>query len=183
MKLFKKLSIGWCAKGRDRLFATLPLIYVVLLAAWMGWAGQAGYFARDWGPTAFVLAALFLIASATGWLRGGRSRWSALAIAVLASYAGWTVASLLDSYPGRRRLARRGADASVPARLLGRGWPDGVWILTALGAPRVGLGTADCGAAHAGGPHLAHRLPLRESPVVRTAQYCDGEVAFLLVPF
>ena len=96
-KLFKKLSIGWCAKGRDRLLATLPLIYVVLLAAWMGCAGQAGYFARDWGPTAFVLAALFLIASATGWLRGGCSRWSALAIALFASYAGWTFASLLWS--------------------------------------------------------------------------------------
>src|SRR5215212_7367887 len=75
---------------------TLALIALVLIAAVMG-AADGGYFTRQWAPATLVLAALALIASLTGVLRGARSQWGSLALGLFAAYTAWTFASLLWS--------------------------------------------------------------------------------------
>jgi hypothetical protein len=61
-----------------RLAPTLVLIVVVLLASWMGAVG-GGFFIGQWALSAFALAALALIASVAGILRGKGYRWSTVA--------------------------------------------------------------------------------------------------------
>src|SRR5215218_8163002 len=75
---------------------TLALVALVLFVAWMG-AAYGGYFTRQWAPATLVLAALALIASLTGVLRGARSQWGNLALGLFATYTVWTFASLLWS--------------------------------------------------------------------------------------
>jgi len=72
----------------------LVLIALVLFVAVMG-AAQGGYFTSQWAPATLVLAALALIASLTGILRGAGSRWGNLALGLFAAYTAWTFASLL----------------------------------------------------------------------------------------
>ena len=72
----------------------MVLIALVLFVAVMG-AAQGGYFTSQWAPATLVLAALALIASLTGILRGAGSRWGNLALGLFAAYTARTFASLL----------------------------------------------------------------------------------------
>ncbi len=182
-RLFTKLFAGWPAKRQDQLLATLPLVFAVLLAAWMGWAGEAGYSTSDWAPPAFVLAALFLLASATGWLWGARSRWSALAIVFFAAYATWTFASLLWS--SNQGDAWRGAGQTLLYLLA-------FWVavgLIASGASRRGVLLATVLGPVAVASFTLSDLTSRTDHLFEnyrlygTVQYFNGEAALLLVPF
>ena len=72
------------------------LVAVVLLASWMGTTG-GGYFVSGWAPAALVLAALALIASLVGVLRGAGSWRGNAALGLFAAYTVWTLAPLLWS--------------------------------------------------------------------------------------
>src|SRR5829696_5232170 len=75
---------------------TLALVALVLFVAVLG-AAYGGYFTSQWAPATLVLAALALIASLTGVLRGGGSAWGNLTLALFAAFTVWTFASLLWS--------------------------------------------------------------------------------------
>ncbi len=181
--LLKNFVTRTSARNRDRLFATLPLIYVVLLASWMGGANEGGYSVVDWAPTALVLAALFLIGSATGWLWGAGSRWSAMTIAIFISYTAWTFASLLWS--PNQGDAWRGAGQTllyllafwVAVGLIASGASRRLVLLaTALGPAVVALYTL---------LNLASSLEylFEDYRLYGIVQYYNGEAAFLLIPF
>src|SRR5918999_1052058 len=83
------------AGGRKKIAPATPIaVAVVLLGSLMGGANEGGYFVGDWTPAAFVVAALLLVISALGWLRGMQYWWSMLAIALFAAYMVWTSLSL-----------------------------------------------------------------------------------------
>src|SRR5215208_5376461 len=84
------------ALEKKRPAPTLALIALVLFVAVMG-AAHGGYFTSQWAPATLVLAALALIASLTGVLRGARTRWGNAALGLFAAFAVWTFASLLWS--------------------------------------------------------------------------------------
>lgn len=180
--LFKKSS-GEVAKSRSRLFATLTLVPVVLLAAVMGGANEAGYFVRDWAPTAFVLAALLLVVASAGRLPGARFPWSALAIALFAAYAGWTFASLLwspnrgDAWLGAGQTLLYLLAFWVAVSLIVSG-ASRRWVLLAsvIGPAIVALFTLPNLASH------THYF-FENDRLFGTVQYYNGEAAFLLVPF
>jgi tetratricopeptide (TPR) repeat protein len=170
-------------KDRDRLFTTIPLVYVILLATWMGGAREGGYFEVDWAPSAFMLAALFFVASITGWLWGARSRWSALAIASFAAYTAWTFASLLWS--ANQGDAWRGAGQTllyllafwIAVGLIACG-ASRHWVLLAsvLGPATVAVFTL---------LNLTSRLQylFENNRLYGSVQYHNGTAAFLLIPF
>ena len=79
---------------RKRLAPTLVLIAVVLLATWTGAVG-GGDLVGEWAPVALVLAALALIASVAGVLRGVGSGWGHAALGLFVAYTVWTFTSLL----------------------------------------------------------------------------------------
>ncbi len=174
---------GWSAKGRDRLFVTAPLVFVVLLAAWMGWAGEGGYSTRYWAPPAFALSLLFLVASVTGWLRGARSRWGALAIVLFAAYAVWTFASLLwspnqgDAWRGAGQTLLYMLAFWIAVGLLSSGasrrW---VFLASVFGPVAVALFTLMTLTSRAN--YIFH-----DDRLYGSVQYYNGEAAFLLVPF
>jgi tetratricopeptide (TPR) repeat protein len=180
---FKNLIAEMYPKDLDRLFATLPLVFVVLLAAWMGGASEGGYFEVDWAPSAFALAALFLVASVTGWLWGARSPWSTLAITAFAAYTAWTFAALLWS--PNQGDAWRGAGQTllyllafwVAVGLIASG-ASRRWVLlaSALGPTTVALFTL---------LSLTSRLQylFENNRLFGTVQYHNGTAAFLLIPF
>ncbi len=181
--LIKNLSAGKYTRGRGRLFATIPVVYVVLLAAWMGGAQEGGYFEVDWGPSALTLAALFLVASVTGWLWGARSRWSSLAIASFAAYTGWTFASLL--WAPNQGDAWRGAGQTllyllafwIAVGLIASGasrrW---VLLVSALGPAPVALFTLLSLTSHL-------QFLFENNRLYGSVQYSNGTAAFLLIPF
>ena len=84
------------ALEKKRPAPTLALIALVLFVAVMG-AAYGGYFTSQWAPATLVLAALALLASLTGVLRGTGSEWGNLALGLFGAYAVWTFASLLWS--------------------------------------------------------------------------------------
>lgn len=168
--------------GTNRVPPTLALICVVLLAAWMGDA-EGGYFVGEWGPSAFVLAALVLFVSAVGFFRSTKLRWAILALGLLAAYAAWTSASLLWS--PNKGDAWLGAGQTLLYLLV-------FWVavaLVALGASRRWVLTASVV-----GPAVIAALTLAtlgsrldelfaNSRLTGTVGYYNGEAAFLLVPF
>ncbi len=171
------------SKGRGRLFASLPLVSVVLLAALLGGAKEAGYFVGAWAPVVFVVAALFFVTSATGWLRIAWYPWSALAVALFAAYATWTFASLLwasnrgDAWLGAGQTLLYLLTFWVAVGLLALG-ASRRWALLAsvLGPAAIALLTL---------LNLASRTDylFEDSRLFGTVQYYNGEAAFLLVPF
>src|SRR5829696_1480651 len=171
-----------------RLLPTLGLLAVVLLATWMG-NEQGGYFVGTWGPVALILAALALIASVGGALRSAGSRWSALALALLAAYAVWTFPSLLWS--PNRGDAWLGAGQTLLYLLA-------FWL--AVGLLSLGASRRWALAASVGGPAMVAALTwwqliprmdeffgdaeLTETGrLLGTVGYYNAEAAFFLVPF
>src|SRR5215211_5274029 len=168
---------------KKRLGPTLALVALVLFVAWMG-AAYGGYFPRQWAPATLVLAALALIASLTGVLRGTRSRWGNLALGLFAIYTAWTFASLLWS--PNRGDAWAGAGQTLLYLLM-------FWlavVLVSLGASRRWvLAASAMGPAIVAALTLLSLTPPRieelfyDSRLEGTVGYRNGEAAFLLVPF
>jgi hypothetical protein len=79
-----------------RLWPTLVLVAVVLLASWMGEA-KGGYYVSEWALVVILLATLALITSVAGAFRATGSWWSAMALGLFVAYTAWTFASLLWS--------------------------------------------------------------------------------------
>lgn len=169
-------------QDRKKLGSTVVLVALVLLAAWLGDA-SGGYFVGDWAPVVFVLAAVAVIASLAGVLRGPGSWWGNAALSFFAAYAAWTALSLLWS-PNR-------GDAWVGTGqtflyLLSFG---SATAFLALGASRRWVM-----AASVLGPSVVAALTLinlvprigdlfDDDRLVGSVGYYNGEAAFLLVPF
>ena len=182
-RLTEALSGERYAKGRDRLFASLPLVLVVLFSAWLGGAKEAGYFVGAWALGVFALAALLFVTSATGWLRITLYPWSTFALVLFAAYATWMFASLL--WAPNRGAAWLGAGQTLLYLLA-------FWIaigLLALGASRRWVLLASVL-----GPAIVALFTLlnltsrtddlfKDNRLFGTVQYYNGEAAFLLVPF
>ncbi|MGH3089830.1 MAG: O-antigen ligase family protein [Rubrobacteraceae bacterium] len=162
-----------------RVFSTVALILVVLLASWMGHA-YGGYFVGDWGLAAFVLAALMLVAAVGGALGGASSWWSAASTSVFIGYAAWTFASLMWS--ANRGDAWLGAGLTLFYLLA-------FWLVisfVALGASRRRVLVAS-----AIGPGLVAAFMIasgiedlfRNERLLGSVGYYNGQAAFLLVPF
>src|SRR5215207_2261859 len=162
---------------------TLALIALVLFVAVMG-AAQGGYFTSQWAPATLVLAALALIASLTGILRGAGSQWGNLALGLFAAYAGWTFASLL--WAPNQGDAWVGAGQTLLYLLA-------FWLV--LGLVSLGASRQWVLAASALGPAVVAALtwfaltPTRieelfqDNRLEGTVGYYNGEAAFFLVPF
>src|SRR5919112_983437 len=166
-----------------RLAPTLALVAVVLLASWMG-SLDGGYFVRGWAPAALVLAALALIASLVGVLRGAGSWRANAALSLFAAYTVWTFASLLWS--PNRGDAWLGAGQTLLYLLA-------FWVaagLVSLGATRRWvLAASALGPAVVAALTLFSLIPPRieelflDGRLEGTIGYRNGEAAFLLVSF
>src|SRR5215213_10039036 len=166
-----------------RLAPTVVLVAVVLLASWMGTL-DGGYFVSGWAPAALLLAALALIASLVGVLRGAGSWWGNAALGLFAAYTVWTFASLLWS--ANRGDAWLGAGETLLYLLA-------FWVaagLVSLGATRRWVLTASAmGPAVVAALTLLSLTPPRieelfdNSRLEGTVGYRNGEAAFLLVSF
>src|SRR5215212_4447665 len=166
-----------------RLAPTVVLVAIILLASWMGTL-DGGYFVRGWVPAALLLAALALIASLVGVLRGAGSWWGNAALGLFAAYTLWTFASLLWS--ANRGDAWLGAGESLLYLLA-------FWI--AAGLVSLGASRRWVLAASAIGPAIVAALTLLSLTPPRieelflygrlegTIGYRNGEAAFLLVSF
>src|SRR5215210_1172485 len=171
------------ALEKKRPAPTLALIALVLFVAVMG-AAYGGYFTSQWAPATLVLAALALLASLTGVLRGASSEWGNLALGLFGAYAVWTFASLLWS--PNQGDAWVGAGQSLLYLLV-------FWL--ALGLVSLGASRRWVLAASALGPAIVAALTLlsltpprieelfENSRLEGTIGYRNGEAAFLLVPF
>jgi hypothetical protein len=170
--------------GRKRIAPPTPIaVVVVLLGSLMGGANEGGYFVGDWAPAAFVVAALLLVISVLGWLRGMQYWWSMLAIALFAAYTAWTSLSL--SWSPNQGDAWLGAGQTllyllvfwITVSLIASGALRR-WILLAstLGPGIVALFTL---------LNLTSRMQylFENNRLFGTIQYYNGEAAFLLVPF
>src|SRR5215218_6395265 len=169
----------------DRLTPTLALVVVVLLATWLGTEnGNGGYFVGQWALVALILAALALIASATGVVRSMGSRWSTVALGLFAAYTVWTFATLLWS--PNQGDAWLGAGQTLLYLLA-------FWLATglvSLGAMRRWvLAASVMGPAIVAALTLLSLTPPRieelfdNSRLEGTVGYRNGEAAFLLVSF
>ena len=166
-----------------RLYPTLALAFVVLLAAWMSNAANGGYFVGDWAWPAFALAVGTLFVAFIGPLGGVDSRWAVLALGLFGAYTGWTLISLL--WAANKGAAWLGAGQThlyLLAFLMTVG-------LVALNASRRWvLAVASLGPATIAALTLL-ALPTRsgelfdDGRLVGTVGYYNGEAAFLLVPF
>lgn len=174
---------------QKRLVPTLALVYVVLLASWMGEIGSGATVVGSWAPYTLSLAALTLVASTAGALRFAASRWASTALGLFAAYAAWTFASLLWS--PNRGDAWVGAGMTLLYLLA-------FWLaagLVALGASRRWvLAASAIGPAIVAAftlPRLVPRMDLLfltefdigDGRLHGTVGYSNGEAAFLLVPF
>src|SRR5215211_690409 len=149
----------------------------------MGTVG-GGYFTGQWAPAALVLAALALIASLVGVLRGAGSPWGNVALGLFAAYTVWTFASLLWS--PNRGDAWLGAGQTLLYLLT-------FWLaacLVSLGATRRSvLTTSVIGPAIVAALTLLSLTPPRieelflNDRLEGTIRYRNGEAAFLLVSF
>ncbi len=147
-------------------------------------AASGGYFSSQWAPATLVLAALALVASLTGVLRGAGSEWGNLALGLFAAYTVWTFASLLWS--PNRGDAWVGAGQTLLYLLA-------FWL--AVGLVSLGASRRWVLAASALGPAVVAALTLISLTPPRieelfegnrlegTVGYYNGEAAFLLVPF
>src|SRR5215212_6926865 len=171
------------ALEKKRPAPTLALIALVLFVAVLG-AAYGGYFTSQWAPATLVLAALALIASVAGVLRGAGSEWGNLALGLFAAYTVWTFASLLWS--PNQGDAWAGAGQTLLYLLT-------FWL--AVGLVCLGASRRWVLAASAIGPAIVAALTLLSLTPPRieelfetnrlegTVGYYNGEAAFLLVPF
>src|SRR5918994_2452428 len=175
------------ALEKKRPAPTLALVALVLFVAVLG-AAYGGFFTSQWAPAALVLAALALIASLTGILRGAGSQWGNLALGLFAAYTALTFASLLWS--PNQGDAWVGAGQTLLYLLA-------FWLAVAL----VSLGASRRWvlAASALGPALVAALTWLALTTPRIEELLDfergngrligtvgnyhGEAAFFLVPF
>ena len=177
-----KQSLGNLMKDRDRLPPTLGLVCVVLLAAWMGNANGA-YLVDGWAPPVFVLAALVLLVSVTGFFVRTRLRWGALALGLFTAYTAWTFVSLLWSPnkgeawlgAGQTLLYLLAFWAAIAFVTLGasRRW--------ALAASVLGPAAIAAFTLQSLGPRLGELFA--NDRLIGTVGYYNGEAAFLLVSF
>ena len=171
------------ALEKKRPAPTLALVALVLFVAVMG-AAYGGYFMSQWAPATLILAAVALLASLTGILRGAGSEWGNLALGLFGAYAVWTFASLL--WAPNQGDAWLGAGQTLLYLLV-------FWLavgLVSLGASRrwVLAASAICPAIIAALTLLSLTPPRVEnlfenSRLEGTVGYYNGEAAFLLVPF
>ncbi len=164
-----------------RLAPTLVLVSIVLLASWMGYA-NGGYFVREWALVVFILAALALITSVAGVSRGTGSRWSIIALGLVAAYTAWTFASLLWS-PNRGDAWLGAGQTSLYLLAF--------WLalgLVSLGASRRWVLTASAlGPALVAAFTMLTLVPRVEdlfenNRLLGTVGYYNGEAAFFLGP-
>lgn len=176
------LNIFKGLKERGRLYPTLALVFVVLLAAWMGNA-NGGYFVGDWAWPAFVLIAAALLAAALAPFGGVGLRWAVLALGLFVAYTAWTLVSLLWS-------ANKG-DAWLGA---GQAYLYLLVFLVTVALVVLNASRRWVLAASSLGPAVIAALTLLALPartgtlfdnerLVGTVGYYNGEAAFLLVPF
>ena len=168
--------------GRGRLYPTLALAFVVLLASWMGDA-NGGYFVGDWAWPAFVLVAGALLVAILAPFGGVGLRWAVLALGLLVAYTAWTLASLLwsankgDAWLGAGQtylyLLAFLVTVALVASNASRRW---VLAASALGPAAIAALTLLALPARTGTLFDNDRL-------VGTVGYYNGEAAFLLVPF
>lgn len=178
--MFKRSALG--SKDRERLYPTVALVGVALLAAWMG-NFDGGYFVGNWSPPAFILAITALLIVAIAPFGGISLRWAVLSLGLFAAYTSWTMASILwSSNRGDAWLATGQTYLYLLAFLV-------TVALIALGASRRWVL-----AATVLGPGVIAALTLLALPsrigeffdddrLVGTVGYYNGEAAFLLVPF
>ncbi len=144
------------------MFSTVALVFIVVLASWMGYA-YGGYFVGDWGLAAFVLAALMLVAAAAGVLGGASSWWSAASTSLTLFYllAFWLVTSFVALGASRRLvLVASAIGPGLVAAFMATGLTSGIddlfrneRLLGMLHAPGCGLA----------GLHLAPRPGRRDA--------------------
>lgn len=182
MQRLLKPSAKSAPKDQDRLWPSVVLVFVFLLAAWMGNA-NGGYFASDWALPTLILAALAVLVSAIGPLDGAKLGWSVPALGLLVAYTAWTLASLL--WASNRGDAWLGAGQTFLYLL--------AFLVTvafvALGASRrwvlaasvVGPAIVAAFTLQALGSRLGDLFD--NDRLVGTVGYYNGEAAFLLVPF
>lgn len=176
------MSIPKSFSESQRLFPTVAVIAIVLLAAWMGNA-SGGYFTSDWASAAFIMAALVLVASLTGVFSRIRSPWNLLALSLLGAYTVWSFASMLwapnkgDAWLGAGQtllyLLVFWITASLVALGSSRRW---ILIASSLGPAAVAVLTLWT---------LVPRMDelFENNRLIGTIGYYNNEAAFLLVPF
>ncbi len=168
--------------SRGRLYPTLALVFVVLLASWMGNA-DGGYFVGDWALPAFVLVAAALLVSVAAPLGGANLRWAFLALGLFGAFTAWSLLSLLWS-------------ANKGAAWLGAGQTYFYLLVFLVTVALIALGASRRWvlAASVLGPATIAALTLMDLPsriddyfhddrLIGTVGYYNGEAAFLLVPF
>ena len=169
-------------RGSKGPYPTIVLVFVVLLAAWMSDA-SGGYFVGNWALPAFVLAALALLASATGLFGNTNLRWGVLALGLFAAYAAWTSASLLwspnkgDAWLGLGQTLLYAVAFMVSVSFVAMG-ASRRWALatSALGSAAIAAFTLQALVPRFEALFDDHRL-------VGTVGYYNGEAAFLLIAF
>jgi hypothetical protein len=175
-------TFGRATKRPHGPYPTVALVFVVLLATWMGDA-SGGYFVGTWALPAFILVGLALLFSATGLFGGTNLRWGVLALGLFVAYAAWTSASVLwspnkgDSWLGVGQTLLYLLAFMVSVSLI------------AMGASRrSALAASALGPAVIAGLTLQAVVPNFEAlfddhRLVGTIGYYNGEAAFLLIAF
>src|SRR5215210_6873776 len=170
------------SKAQERLYPTLALVAVALLATWMG-NFDGGYFVGTWSPPAFALAIVVLLIAVVAPFGGISLRWAVFALGLFAAYTSWTMASILWS-------SNRG-DAWLAT---GQTYLYLLTFLVAVALVTLGASRRWVLAATVLGPGIIATLTLLALPsrlgelfdddrLVGTVGYYNGEAAFLLVPF
>lgn len=177
MGFLKKKLFNHC-----QALSTVALVLIVLVVSWMGYA-YGGHFVGVWGPAAFFLAALMLVAALAGVLGGARSWWSVAAVSLFTGYAAWTFLSLLWS--SNRGDAWFGAGLTL-LYLLGF-WLTATFI--ALGASRSrvlaasGIGSAVIAVVVMLTLTIRTDALFENNRLLGTVGYYNAQAAFFLIPF
>lgn len=168
--------------GSARTIASIALVVVALLCAWLGYV-HGGYYVADWGLAAFIMAALIAAAAFAGVLGGARSLWGVAATSLFIGYAAWTFISILWS--ANRGDAWSGAGLTLLYLLA-------FWVSTTLVA--MGASRRWTLAAMAIGPGVVAALTVpglvsqteelfELSRLQGSAGYFNSQAALLLVSF
>ena len=170
------------SKTRERLYPTVALGAVALLAAWMG-NFDGGYFVGAWSPPALALAIVALLIAIVAPFGGISLRWAVFALGLFAAYTSWTMVSVLwSSNRGDAWLATGQTYLYLLAFLVA------VALVTLGASRRWVLAAAVLGPGIIGALTLL-ALPSRlgeffdDDRLVGTVGYYNGEAAFLLVSF
>lgn len=182
MKHLLKAPKKKASRDQERLWPSIALAFVVLLAAWMGNA-NGGYFVGGWAPPALLLAVLALLVSVIAPFGGVKLRWSILALGLFAAYTAWTLASLLwspnkgNAWLGTGQTFLYLLTFLVVAAFVALG-ASRRWVLAAsvIGPAIISTFTLQALGTRSGELFEHNRL-------AGTVGYYNGEAAFLLVSF